>query len=831
MNKTVAFILSIVTSLSAPGWLLGQDLLTNPQNQKYLFTSGTDETQAFLYNPAYLGLYNRGEALDGYYFYPSKSMLVFPDVSFHDIGIFGQTGKFGLAYRNAESSEEILNQYSAGLGFGNERAAVGVSLSLMSITAVDSRWFPSVGIILRPDSYVSFGAAYHNFSRIPFGYDPIEETTNIGVGIRPFGTDFLTLNADLITPVHNDGYKIGITMEPILSLKVYGIYDRSGYRYQPAIVEPQGNPVPPVVPPSMWANNFSIGVSFNFSPHIHVEGASSYQSGRSSGYAATYGRIMFTSQEMPTILFDHKIAEIEIKGKIPDEREQASLFFKPPRTLLDYVGEIKKCGDDPSIVALILKIYPYSTSEAFFALSGETQELSDAVRYVHSKGKKVYAYLTDNSSVDELYLASDADKVYMAPLAFISGYGVEMDLIRLKGLFDKLHISWNARTAGKYKSTFHTIYTDSASPEQAKLIRGLVDDVYLQMVKQIELNRGITMDDSLRSALSGIISSRDAARLHVIDGVSYYDEFKKDVNRDLLGTNASLAGADPWTMQKYETRWGKKPEVAVIGVYGDIVTGESSPPAPFPIPFFGSGRTSGSETVAGQIKSAASDNDIKSIVLRVNSGGGWALASDEIYNAIEQAKKEKPVIASFGNMAASGGYYVAAGTGKIFAEPATLTGSIGVVIDFPVLTDFFEKDLGSNVEEYRAGQNSGLLSPFHRWDSSDLRYVDEFLTETYDDFKAKVSEGRKLPLDRVEELAQGKVYTGLQAKPDRLIDEYGGLDRAIEYAAGVTGISEDYDVRVFTVPGLSFGSFFNIGAAVLQEVSNWNESNLFLFSK
>ncbi len=269
----------------------------------------------------------------------------------------------------------------------------------------------------------------------------------------------------------------------------------------------------------LWGNNFSFGISFNFGPHIHAEGASSYQSG---GYAATYGRIMVTSQEMPTIVLDHKIAEIDIDGNIPDAREKGFLFFKSPKNLLDYVEQIRKCGDDPSIDALILKISPFSTSEEFFALSGETQELADAVGYVRSKGKKVYAYLTDDSGVNEVYLASAANKIYMAPVAFISGYGVNMDLIRLKGLFDKLHITWNAQTAGKYKSTFHTIYTDSASPEQAKLIQSLVDDIYSQMIKQIEVNRGITMDDTLKAAISGIISSQEAARLHFIDKVSYY---------------------------------------------------------------------------------------------------------------------------------------------------------------------------------------------------------------------------------------------------------------------------------------------------------------------
>ncbi len=824
MNKVIAAFIFLGAELFSSAGAFGQDILVNPQNQKYLFTAGTDETQAFLYNPAYLGLANRGGVLDGYYFYPGKSMLGNPNDSFHDIGVFGQAGKFGLAFRNAENSgttfgvpivfDENLNQYSAGLGFGSEGLAGGVSLSLMNITGVGERWFPSIGLIVRRDRYVSLGAAYHNFSNAAFGNDPIEKEFNIGLSIRPLGTDFLILNGDLITPAHNDGYKVGVSVEPIPGLRFYGVYDRSGYsatRYNIF----NGNSIQ--FPNYLWSTSFSLGVSFNFSAHIHIEGASSYQSG---AYAATFGRLMFTSQEMPTILYDHEIAEVVIKGNIPDAREQAFLFFKSPKNLLDYVEEIRKCGDNPSIDGLILKIYPFSTSESFFALSGETQELADAVEYVRSKGKKVFAYLTDDSGVNEVYLASAADKVYMAPVAFIAGYGVDMDLIRLKGLFDKLHISWNAQTAGKYKSTFHTIYTDSASPEQAKLIQGLVDDIYSQMTKQIEVNRGITMDDSLRAALSGIISSKQAALLHVIDKVAYYEEFKRDVNGGIFGGSGESAVIDPSSIYKYETRWGTRPEIAVIGVYGNIVTGESAAPSPFPIPFLGGDRASGSETVAAQIRAAGADDGIKAIVLRVNSGGGSALASDEIYNAIKDANEKKPVIASFGNMAASGGYYVAAGVRRIFAEPATLTGSIGVVIAFPVLTDFIEKDLGSNVEEYRAGQNSGLLSPFHRWTDSDLRYVDEFLNETYMDFKSKVAEGRRLSLDRVEELAQGKVYTGLQAQNLNLVDDYGGLDKAIQYAADAAGVSGGYRIKMFTVPGFGFPNLLGIEAMMLNEFPN-----------
>ncbi len=823
--KTIFFLILFSADLFA------QDVLVTPQNQKYLFTAGSSGTEAFLYNPAYLGLHNRETEFDAYYFYPNKMLLNgtgglnTTGSSFHDLGLFAQGGKLGLAYRNAGGGGQNLNQYSIGIGIGNGSLAAGASLSLTTITGIGTRWFPSVGLIWRPDEYLSFGAAYHNFSSRSFGFHPIEENGNFGISVRPLGDQFLTLSADLLTPVHDGGYKLGASVEIIPGMKLYGIYDRSGYGYTPVVTSPPQfvGPYPPV-PLSLWQpTSFSLGISFSFSPHIEVEGQSSYESpvsGSSSvKYTATYGHIMITPQDMNTILEEKEVAEVVIKGEIHDAPEPWSFFSKPQKTLLDYVREIRKCGNDKSIKALILKIYPFSTHETFFALTGETQELADAVKYVREKGKKVYAYLADDSGVGELYLASAADSIYMAPVAFISGYGVDLDLIRLKGLFDKLHIAWNVQTAGKYKSTFHTEYTDSATPDQAKLIKGLVENVYSQMIKQIEVNRRLSVNERMKDEISGLISSSRAAKIGLIDGVEYFDQLKEDVNEQVFGHKGEVPTVDPSNIERYATQWGEKPEIAVIGVFGLITTGESSPPSPFPIPFLGGDRTTGSETVVRQIRAAAANDDIKAIVLRVNSGGGSALASDQIYNAIMEAEKRKPVVASFANVAASGGYYIAAGAKRIFAEPATVTGSIGVLIEFPVLTDFLERDLGANVENYHEGKNSNLLSPFHRWTKENLKYIDRFLEETYTDFERKVSEGRKLSMSRVEDLAQGKVYTGDQAKADGLIDGFGGLEAAIRYAADVGRVQGGYRIKVFTVPGAGLGSLLHF-AAWLNEASS-----------
>lgn len=769
----------------------GQDFLIFPQNQRLLFTSGGDQIQGFQYNPGYLGLYSRGVALDAYFFTPHL-----PEYYFHDFGIYTQMGKIGLAYRNASAYGERSNIYTLAIGLGNSAFGLGGSVTFLHQSG-ESRSLPNLGLILQ-NKFVSIGASIHNFVDQKIGFHDIWREWNVGIGVRPMGSKFLTLNADMAL-IHNSlNYKFGVNSEIIPGFNFYIIYYHNALSY----------PLYSTFLPSVYhnygtTNSFSIGVSFNFSNHLSVGGATTVGSG---SYNGVFGRFMISSQRLSTVLAGKRVAEIVIRDEIPDEKEKGFFFSRPRKNLYDYIKELRTCGDDGSIVAVILKIYPFSQSGEFFPLSAATQEMVDAVDYVRKRGKPVYAYVVEGAGVEELYLASSANKIYMPPGAIVANYGVDFNLIRLKGLFDRLHISWNAMTAGKYKSTFHTEYTDSASPEQARLINELVDELYLQMIGQVERNRGISLDSASRRELSSLITSSEAVKLKIIDGIMYYDQLKMLINKEVFGKEGNLALTRSTGSGEYLTRWGLKPEVGVIGIYGTITPGESLPP--LPIPFLGSTRTTGSETVVNQIHQALDDPRVKAIVLRVNSGGGSALASDEIYHALKEARKKKPVVASFGNIAASGGYYVAADAERIFAEPATITGSIGVLIAFPELTGFFENELGANVERYNGGQSRSVLSPFSKWSGEDMKFVEAYINSTYQDFVSKVSLGRNLSIDSVYILAQGKVYLGSEALKNGLIDQIGGLGEAVQYAADRAGIGNDYSVKIYPVGDLF--SFENI---------------------
>ncbi|MGC8654146.1 MAG: signal peptide peptidase SppA [Candidatus Kryptoniota bacterium] len=790
----------------------GQDFLVTPQNQRFIFTAGSDRIQSTQYNPSYLGLYNRGASLDAYFFSPKEGTFHFSGYSFHDFGFYGQLGKFGFSYRNAAAYGERSDEYTIGFGAGNEGFAVGASATFLNAFGT-SKLIPNLGIIWQ-NKFFSIGSSLHNFSDRQVALHTIWKEWDIGLGIRPMGTPFLSLYTDAVLYSVGTSYKFGVSLKPLPGLDLFAIYHHNvlsypaGYTSIPSFYGP-----PTKILEFHETNTFSIGISFNFSPHFSI-GAS--RSVGPSGNSATFGEAMLTSEIMPSIIRTKRIAEVVIRGAIPDEKEESFLFAKQKKNLFDYVREIEFSASDPTVAALVLKIYPFSQSEEFFSLSGATQELVEAVEKVKESGKKVYAFLTEGAGAEELYLASAANKIYMPAEGIIANYGIDLSLVRLKGFFDKLHITWNAITAGKYKSTFHTTYTDSATKDQAKLIYGLVSDLYQQMIAQVERNRGIHLDSMTRRELASIMSPSEAVRLNIIDGLMYYQDFKKLVSKEVLGKEENKFES-PDSKSRYIFEWGEKPSVAVIGIYGTIVTGESSPPSPINIPLLGYGRMTGSETVVSQIRNAVSNPNVKAIVLRVNSGGGSALASDEIYNAVKEAAKEKPVIASFGNVAASGGYYVAAGAKKIFADSATITGSIGVVLAFPELTGFLEKDLGANVEKYSADGFQSALSPFNRWSDVDREYVQKYVSGLYADFLSRVASGRKLPMDSVKNIAEGKVYTGAQAIEIGLVDSSGSLDDAIKYAAKVAGIEKDFAIRFYKVKGLfPIGNLADIQMALFR---------------
>ncbi|MFN3135713.1 MAG: signal peptide peptidase SppA, partial [Candidatus Kryptonium sp.] len=752
--------------------------LSNAQNlylpnfERYLFTATSDGAEGLRLNPANMGFRHK----TNFALYLSSSERL--SLKNYDAGLFIQTMNFGFGAKNSKVNDSTSFLISYSTGFGGKNFSLGVGFDHFKISGEKFKTSINVGVISRPFNFISVSIVAYNITGRYFQNTPLEKRYTSGIGIRPFGNDILTLSSDLIIKEKQKlkNFKFGAELKIVNGLNLYAILDNS----------------------KIFSDKRTL--IFGFSINLQNVGFKIFSDFENSNTRAT-ASTFYTQEIMNTFIYPVKrIAEVEIRGVIPDYKEQPSIFSKPRKSVHDLIDEIEKAATDKDINGLLLKIYPFTGEIKLYELEGLTQELVEAVKKVKKAGKPVVAYLGgEMAGVNELYLASVADKIVIAPECMIVGYGAVIDVSRLKSFFEKFGIEWDAMTAGEYKSTFHSFYTDSATPNQAKLIEGLVDEIHKQMIEQISKSRNINFTDELVEEISGGLIPPRAKELGIIDEIGLYNEAKKMINK--LANNRDDENINLTKLDKrryWDKTWGIIPKIAVIGVHGAIITGESQPPLPFPL---FTERLTGSETVVKQINSAVKDKSVKAIVLRVNSGGGSALASNEIYSTLKEARKKKPVIISFGNVAASGGYYVACSSDRIFANPGTLTGSIGVVFSKPVLEKLYET-MKIKIETYKKGDHADMFSTTRHWSEVERKGIENSLQYIYLGFKQKVAENRNMTLNEVEELAQGKVYTGTQALNLKLVDELGGLKSAIDFAREKAKIKEKYEVKFYPVPSL-----------------------------
>ncbi len=743
-----------------------------PNLERYLFTATSDGSEALRLNPAAMGFKHKTNFT--LYLSPSEKL----SLKNYDAGLFIQMMRFGLGMKNSRVGDSTAFLISYSTGFGGEDFSLGLGLDYLKINDEKFKASINAGVISRPFNFISISFVAYNLTGRYFQSTPLEKRYTAGIGIRPFGNDILTLSSDLILKEKQKprNFKFGADLKIVNGLNIYAIIDNSKIFSD--------------------KKTFAIGLSINLQ-NLGFKIFTDFENSNTKATASTF----YTREIMNTFIHPvRRIAEVEIRGAIPDYKEQPSIFAKPRKSVHDLINEIERSAVDKDINGLLLKIYSFTGEIKLYELEGLTQELVEAVKKVKKAGKPVVAYLGgEMAGVNELYLASSADKIVIAPECMIVGYGAVIDVSRLKSFFEKFGIEWDAMTAGEYKSTFHSLYTDSATPNQAKLIEGLVDEIHKQMIEQISKSRNIDLTDELVEEISGGLIPPRAKELGIVDEIGFYNEAKKLINK--LANNRDDENVNLTKLDKrayWNKTWGIVPKIAVIGVHGAITTGESQPPLPFPLL---DERLTGSETVVKQINSAVKDKSVKAIILRVNSGGGSALASNEIYTALKEARKKKPVIVSFGNVAASGGYYVACSSDRIFANPGTLTGSIGVVYSKPVLEKLYET-MKIKIETYKKGDHADMFSMTRHWDEVERKAIENALQYTYLGFKQKVAENRNMTIDEVEKLAQGKVYTGTQALSLKLIDDLGGLKSAIDFAKEKAKIKEKYEVKFYPVPSL-----------------------------
>lgn len=483
-------------------------------------------------------------------------------------------------------------------------------------------------------------------------------------------------------------------------------------------------------------------------------------------------------------------AHIELKGSLPEGASLPGLFGETQETLGELLGRLHKAADDDRLQGVLIHINDPDVGW------GKVHELRQALARLRSRGKKTWAWL-ESGKLSDYLIATSCDQVVVPESGLLLLTGVRAEVTFYKKLFDWLEIQPQMLRVGEYKSAAEPYTRTEMSEEFRAEMQDLLDGLYEQIVAQIAESRRLAADQ-VRAAIDvGLLTPAQARERGLIDHVAYEDQLlsliagesdqvqvrltkgygKRQVDTDFSGFNGFLKMMNLLMVGPEPERKTSAPKIAVISAVGPIIQGSSLPD------LFGQSTVS-SATLIKAIRQARDDDTVKAIVLRVESPGGSALASDLIWHELETV--HKPFVVSMGDVAASGGYYIAMGADRIFAEPATITGSIGVVGGKLALERFLGK-LGITHSIVQRGKNSGVLSLTTPFTPDEQAVMQGVLNEIYRQFTSKAARGRKMELERLESLARGRIYIGQKARELGLVDELGTLEDAVAYAQQAAG--------------------------------------------
>jgi len=476
-------------------------------------------------------------------------------------------------------------------------------------------------------------------------------------------------------------------------------------------------------------------------------------------------------------------------------------------TVTELIQRINKLAEDKTVAGIILEDKGYSLSFA------GREEVRLALQNFKNKGKKIVTYFV-NSSQSSYFLTSIADKIYMYPMGDLTLTGLGIEMTFFKNLLSKVGIEAQAIRHGKYKSAVEMFTKEGASPENIDQMDALLTTIDNLFMKEISESRGMS-EKELREIINSSIyhGGRSALENNLVDGTLYHNQLDTTainfINKDavIVADNKFFASPD----RNYTWESMSDDKIAIVYATGSIVMGGSSSGNGG---LLGFSNNMGSETTAKLIREARNDKNVKAIVLRIDSGGGSGLASDIILREIRLAQEEnkKPVIVSMGGAAASGGYYIACFADKIVADKTTITGSIGVFGILPNADELYKK-LGITFDTVKKAKYStfgkGGYLGLHKLTSDEEKIMQDGVDEFYDAFISLVAEGRNIDKAKIDEIAQGRVWSGEDALKIGLIDEIGGIEKAIELAIELGGL-EDTDEEDIKFNIYSKGGSFNL---------------------
>ena len=446
----------------------------------------------------------------------------------------------------------------------------------------------------------------------------------------------------------------------------------------------------------------------------------------------------------------------------------------------DIVSAIKKAKDNEDIKGIYIEAGMFSSDTP-----ASSHAIREALLDFKKSGKWIVAY-SDSYTQSTYYICSVADKVYLNPQGMVDWHGLAATPYFLKDLLAKFGVKYQLCKVGKYKSAPETMTADKMSEPNREQVTAYMNGIWKVMLEDVSKSRKISVDslNAYADRFVALSEPTELVRMKLIDKLMYTDEVKGEIKK-LLKIDAKEEIKQLTTGEMQNVKGAKKEgdQIAVYYAYGEIVASEAG------------GMTDTDHciepnTVCKDLEKLMNDDDVKAVVLRVNSPGGSAYASEQIWRAVTNLKAKKPVVVSMGGYAASGGYYISCNANYIYTEPTTLTGSIGIFGMFPDVSQLLTQKLGVKFSEVKTNKHSAFGAVSRPLNADETALLEQYIDRGYKLFRKRVSDGRKLKVEQVEEIAQGRVWLGNDALPIKLVDAVGSLNDAVKKAAELAKLKE-----------------------------------------
>jgi protease-4 len=673
-------------------------------------------------------------------------------------------GGLGFAYQNYRLSvDEAISAYT--LAFSSRVSPgfyFGSSYTFMKSedgNPYHNDHFWDMGLLARFSRATSFALVINNLRRMEFAGDDTEIEYKISLGIRPL-QERLTVSADwnwaeseALADGHFKGYAALKVRE---GLGIYGAVDDD------------------------W--NFGFGLNFSFGAN-QMGTYHSYSDKGKYRSGLLYSGYSYRPQGW-LLPVKKKFLKLRLSGFYPETQSKKFFWQGKKDTYPELIRTLNRALEDESVAGLYIELEHPHLGWA------QIQELRDLFLTFRTSGKQVCVYLGNLSGNGSYYLASCADRIAMRRVDDLFLTGLLAEITFYKGALDALGVKADLVHSGNYKSASDLLTCDSMSVYHREAADKLLDDFYDQFTRDIAAGRELLLDSLLTIIDRGPHVSQEALDYGLVDDILYPDEIDAWLE-DQFGDCSSQTYHAYQDREPYRERWGQLPQIAVIPVEGTIMRGKSGNDWLF-------GKTIGSDDLAGAIEHARRNGRIKAVILRLNTPGGDGLEADLLRRELSLLREEKPLVISMSNVAASAGYHLASGGDFIYAQPSTVTGSIGVIYGKLDLSGLREK-VGFNTYHLKRGKNADFLSYNTGFSDAQRTKMQQQIDLMYSDFVGNVAEDRGLSYEYVDSIAQGRVWSGIEAENLRLVDEIGGFWDAVLKARQLSGLAEE-EVELIAFP-------------------------------